>query len=432
MAAKSSLRRRILLGLLGFTALLSVAVIAQGFIVNEHVENLVWQTLLETELDHFIERSHNDPDYHWTDTAGVKLYDEHAPAQSTMPAQLRGLSPGVHDGIEVGDGEWVALVRDVEGHRVTLGLDISELETREFDMALTIAGSAITTLLVLSLLIALGVNRLMQPLSMLAERIARLRPDQPGQRVDVPHAASAELVVIADSLNDYLRRNERFVERERAFIDSASHELRTPIAVIAGATELALDQPDLPAPIRHQLGRIRRTSQDVERLISLLLALAKDPARLASASDRVALDQLLPEIVEDHRQLTRDKDLRLSLAPLPACAIVAPLPIVQAAIGNLLRNAIEHSDRGEILIRLQAPATVTIDDPGHGMTPEEISAIYARIARGGGDRDGGGIGLDLISRLCEHLGWTLSFESDVGRGTRTTLVLGGQSDAAPA
>ncbi|WP_231118285.1 sensor histidine kinase [Lysobacter silvisoli] len=422
--AKSSLRRRILLGLLGFTALLSVAVVAQGFIVNEHVENLVWQTLLESELDHFDERSRIDPHYHWTDTQSIKLYDSRSgPAP---PPSLRRLSPGVHDDMLVDGVEHVVLVRDSGGRRLTLSLDISELETREFDMALTIAGSAITTLLLLALLIGLGVNRLMRPLSTLAERIGGLRPDQAGQRVDVPHAASAELVVIADALNDYLRRHERFVERERAFIDSASHELRTPISVIAGATELALDQPELAAPVRHQLLRIQRTSQDVERLISLLLVLAKDPARLADASDAIALDQLLPEIVHDHRPLADAKDLRLSLAPLPPCEVVAPLPIVQAAIGNLLRNAIEHSDRGEIVVRLQAPATVIIDDPGHGMSPEEISAIYARIARGGGERDGGGIGLDLISRLCEHLGWRLRFDSDLGRGTRTTLDLGGR------
>ena len=66
----------------------------------------------------------------------------------------------------------------------------------------------------------------------------------------------------------------------------------------------------------------------------------------------MALDQLLPEIVEDHRHLTRGKDLALVLETMPACHIVAPLSIVQAAIGNLLRNAIENSDRGEIRIRL--------------------------------------------------------------------------------
>ena len=227
--------------------------------------------------------------------------------------------------------------------------------------------------------------------------------------------------MIADAVNGYLQRNERFVERERAFIDSTSHELRTPIAVIGGATELALAEPGVPAAARNHLLRIDRTARDVEQLVGLLLVLAKDPARLARISDRVALDQILPEIVADHGHLARDKDLELVIEPLPACEVTAPLIIVQAAIGNLLRNAIENSDRGTIRIRLQPDATVVIEDPGHGMSPEEISRIYARIARGGG-RQGGGIGLDLIARLCEHLGWELRIESDMGRGTVATLA----------
>src|SRR5690606_21578323 len=138
----------------------------------------------------------------------------------------------------------------------------------------------------------------------------------------------------------YLERHDRFVARERAFIDSASHELRTPVAVIAGATELALAHPGVPAPVRGQLARIRKTAADVEQLVSLLLVLAKDPARLAASSDRIQLDQLLPEVVDDHRRLADGKDLDIAMGPMAPCDIVAPMPIVQAAIGNLLRNAI--------------------------------------------------------------------------------------------
>lgn len=415
--ARSSLRQRILLGLFGYTALLSIAVVVQGFFVNEHAEHLVWTSLMNTEMDYFVERSRGDPDYRWSDTQALSLYDS---ATRPPPRELAALPPGVHDEVVVAGVEYVTLVRDVDGRRLTLALDIDDMEHREFDLALTIAGSAITTLLLLCVVIGWGVHRLVRPLTNMAQRIGSLRPNRAGERVEVPESASSELVVIAEAVNDYLQRNDRFVERERAFIDSASHELRTPISVIAGATEIALEHNDLPAGTRHQLNRIRRTSRDVEQLISLLLVLAKDPKRLSASSDRVALDHLLPEIVEDHRHLTRDKDLTLALAPLPPCEILAPLPIVQAAIGNLLRNAIENSDRGEIAIRLLDDATVVIDDPGHGMTPEEISAIYARVARGG--REGGGIGLDLISRLCEHLGWTLRFEK-AERGTRTTLSL---------
>lgn len=419
----TSFRRRILIGLFGYAVALTAAVGIHGYIFNERAEELVWQTLLDVELNHIVERSREDPDYRWVDSTSIALYDGRDP--QAVPPAFRVLGPGVHDDVVEGGVEHVVLVREVDGRNLVLALDITELEQGEFDTGLAVIASALALLAVLGLAIAWGTNRLVRPLTSLAARISGLRPDQPDQHVAIPDDANSELVVIADALNDYLERNDRFVERERVFIDTASHELRTPIAVITGASEIALQQQDVPPAVRGQLARIRRTARDVEQLISLLLVLAKDPARLSRISDTVALDQLLQEIVEDHRHLTLDKDLELSLAPMPAIEILAPLPIVQAAIGNLLRNAIENSDRGEIVISLHAPATVVIDDPGHGMTPEEISAVYARLARGGGDRGGMGIGLDLISRLCEHLGWRLDLSSDGTRGTTTVLTFGG-------
>lgn len=417
---RSGLRRRLLLGLFGYTLLLTIAVVAHGIISNERVEQLVWETLLTSELDHIVARLHSDPDYRWSNTPTLSLYDGSDPA--ALPPVLRGLPPGVHDEIPIDGRAHVALVRNVDGQPLVLALDIVALEAEEFELGLAIALSAAVLVALLGLATAWGVGRLLGPLTQMAERIAALRPDRHGQRIAVPGSASTELAVIATALNGYLERQEHFVERERAFIDSASHELRTPMAVIAGAAELALDHTDVSTPVRGQLGRIRKTAHNVEQLVSLLLVLAKDPARLAHSSDRVELDQLLAEVVEDHRHLTADKDLLLELVPPSPCEIVAPLPIVQAAIGNLLRNAIENSDRGRIMVQLEPDATVVIEDPGHGMSPEEISTIYARLARGPG-RDGGGIGLDLIARLCEHLGWRLSFEAGEGQGTRTTLSL---------
>src|SRR5690606_524863 len=116
--------------------------------------------------------------------------------------------------------------------------------------------------------------------------------------------------------------------------------------VIAGAAELAMATPAVPPEARAKLARIHRTTRDMERLLSLLLVLAKDPARLAQANDRILLDELLPEIVDDHRPLAAASGLAIELAPLPRCELVAPVPVVQAAIANLLRNAIENSDSG--------------------------------------------------------------------------------------
>jgi signal transduction histidine kinase len=420
MSRRSSLRKRVLLGLLAYVAFATAAVLAYGFIIQEQAERTLWHALLEAEFEHLLANTRRDAGYRWMDTETLALYSSRD--GRSMPLALADLEPGLYDEIVVDGQESVVLVRDEDGTRWALALDITDLERREAWLAATVLTAMLVMVVVLGLGIWWGVDRLLRPLREVAHGIGRLRPDHGAGRIEVDGSASTEVAVIADALNDYLHRNALFVERERAFIDSASHELRTPISVIAGAAELASAQPGMPPTAQHQLARIRRTSHEIERLIALLLVLAKDPQRLAYASDRIDLDQLLPEIVEDYRPMALEKGLTLALMPPPACEIVAPMPVVQAAIGNLLRNAIENSDSGEIAIRLQSGAVVEIVDPGHGMTPEEISTIYARMARGGG-REGTGIGLQLISRLCAHLGWRLDIASAPAQGTTARLEL---------
>lgn len=416
------LRARVTLWLVIYAALISLAVFIHGYIVNEQAEQLTWRSLLKSEMDHFVQRSAEDPHYHWTDTRTVQLYgdDDESPA----PPEFAHFGPGIHDGIEYRDRDKVLLVQDVKGRRLVLALDITQLQAHENNLGLWMLGSNIVAIVLLGLLVAWGLGKVVQPLSDMARGIHALRPDRPGQHIEVVAGASHEQVVIAEALNDYLQRNDAFVERERAFIDSTSHELRTPIAVIRGAGELALEQPGTPPAVRHQLLRIRQTAESVEQLVTLLLVLAKDPKRLEKSSDYVRLDELLPDILIDHRHLCADKDLELELAELPRCELFAPVAIMQVAIGNLLRNAIENSDRGSVRVSLQAPATVRIEDPGHGMSPEEISEIYRRMARGD-TRQGSGIGLDLLGRLCEHLGWKLQLDSATGQGTVATLDMRG-------
>lgn len=424
MSRPSSLSRRIGLGLLGYALLLTAAVLVHGVVVNETAERLVWQSLLNAELDHFLARRAADPTFQWSDTETLELHVY--PLEALPDVLLAGLPPGLHDEVEYQDRELVVQVRDVGDQRIVLALDISDLERQERRMAWAIMFSTAVLVVALALVAAWSVRRLVRPLSALKERIATLDPEDVADTLEAPKGSSIEIMVIVDALNAYLARNRAFVERERAFIDTASHELRTPVAVMAGAAELALAQPGLDPMVGGQLHRILHTARGVDRLVSLLLVLAKTPERLSSMADRVSLLQLVPEIIEDHRHLCEGKALELAFAPADGVEgeIVAPLIIVQAAIGNLLRNAIENSDRGTIRIGIEPGPVVVIEDPGHGMSPEEISRLYRELAKGG-RRDRGGIGLALIGRLCEHLGWQLSIDPAGAEGTRVRLDLAG-------
>lgn len=425
----ASLRRQVTIWLVMYAALLSVAVFVHGDIVNNQAEQATWRSLLQSELDHFIQRSDEDPRYRWTDTDNVHLYgDDDA---SPIPERFRGFGPGIHDGVMDEGRAKVLLVREVRGRQLVLALDITELEKHEQALGLWMLGSNVLSILILGALVAWGLGRVIKPMSDMAQRIRHLQPDRQGQTVESDRRASAEQVVITDALNDYLKRNDAFVEREKDFINSVSHELRTPIAVISGASEIGLSYPGTSAPVSHQLERIKQTAENVGELISILLVLAKDPARLTSTSDFLPLHELVADIIGDHRYLTASKDLEITFEARAEATIFAPMAIVQVVVGNLLRNAIENSGRGKIVVILSEPATLSIEDPGHGMSPEEISALYSRMARGEA-RQGNGIGLELIARLCGHLGWALNFSGSANGGTCVIVELGQSKLRAPS
>lgn len=416
------LHRRLVWWLLGYLALISLAVFSVGNYVHEHAEHSAWRALLNSELDSIVNHIEHDPHYRWQDSDTLRLY--RIDGGDKVPASLQTLHPGLHDGVLVQNRSSAVMVRETDNlGRLALVLDISDFHELEAFATRWVMLAGVVMIIVTALMASFGVGRLVRPLRSLAQRIDGLNPGAPGQRVQVDPRGSSELYVIADAVNDYLARNEQFVERERVFVSTASHELRTPIAVITGAAELALEQPGLPERARQQMQRVHRTAQGVEQLIQLLLVLAREPARLVALGERIALDELVPEIIEDHRHLMGDKDLQIALDGLARVEIVAPPAVVQAAIGNLLRNAIENSGRGSIHIQVSDRAVVTLQDPGHGMSPEEIAAVHARMARGHRNEQSG-IGLELIAKLCDHLGWALQIEPCTPRGTRVILDLG--------
>ena len=419
MMRRLDLARQITLGVVAYGVLLSVALFVQGLLVNEQAERMVWEAMLDTSMTDLQERRSHSGDFVWRNNGRLDFY--RLDTDGDVPERLRGLNPGLHDEVVFDDNEWVVLVREDHGERLALAMDIDGFEALEWRMLRPVVVSSFLFLLLLAVTVHFGVRLLVRPLRALAARIAALSPDRRGQRVGVPKHASVELEVIATALNGYLERNDEFVERERAFLDMASHELRTPVTVIRSAAQVALAAPDLAPEAARQLERIARTTREVEELVSMLLVLAKDPARMRKAEETLALHELLREIVENHRPLCEGKALQMVLGPIEPCLLMANESVVRVAIGNLVRNAIEHSDRGEIHIRLAHAGVVTICDPGHGMTPEEISALYTRMAKGN-DRSAG-IGLALIGRLGEHLGWDLRIEPNAPHGTCVRLNL---------
>lgn len=421
--SRRSLRSRIALGLLVYSLLLSGTVLLFGYLTNERIERVVLHSLLNAEVERFLEHRADNRRYPLprSGTLNGYLRPSTQAAAPTVPTSLLALTPGLYNDIPLGDRSVAVFIRDVGAERIYMTVETTAIESNEHILFGWIGFWALIGALTLMLVVHWLAGRLLRPVSEFTAAVDRLEPDSRDQRVLVADDAGLEVDTIAAAINRYLERIDGFILRERRFVDSVSHELRTPIAVIGGAADIMEGRNDLSEPARKTLRRIRQTVVEVEQLIAALLVLAKEPQRLRESGEICRLDELLPALLADHVHLTQGKALQLELGPVDASAVYAPARVVQIAIANLLRNAIEHSDRGVVQVSVQPAGVVRIEDSGHGMSPEEIGQFYTATARRSEERRGRGIGLELIRRLCEHLGWTLQLQPGTTQGTLAIL-----------
>lgn len=414
----TSLRARITAGLLLYAAVLSAALIAVGAFLNDHHERLVWMSLLGDVMVRDLRAAHlpagelNPPK--------VRLIDLDSPAAASLPAEVRRLGPGLYDDIDPENLPYAVLVRDVQGHRMAALIDISAQRAQERRLAdlldAVIAGG-------LALLMAATwwlAGRLLRPVSRLVDSVHALDPSRREQRL-VPGYRLQEIQVIEAAFNGYLQRLDGFVLREREFIDTASHELRTPISVISGAAQLLEAEP-LAADGRRALQRIRLTTEAMQDTLAALLHLAKEPSSPAALAP-LALDAWLPDLIADYRPLLEGRPLTLEVGPIePAAVRVAPA-IAAMIFGNLLRNAIEHTQAGRLEVALRG-GVFSIDSRGEPLDAAAVARLYRSLALAeAGRAQGAGLGLYLVRQLCERLGWVLAYAHSEAGDLQVSLDL---------
>jgi signal transduction histidine kinase len=258
-----------------------------------------------------------------------------------------------------------------------------------------------------------------RPVSRLAAEVSALRPDREGILLRAQFD-DHEIGLIAEAIDGYQVRIRRLVERERNFTDDASHELRTPLAVILSAMPLLEEEHALSAPGRERLERIARAARQMHAMIEALLFLAREDG--GWRAEPCALEDVVEDLARTWHRAAEDKGLTLICEVDEPQVIAAPPGIAACVIGNLLANAVQHTQDGQVRIALRGKE-ILIEDSGPGIPLSDRQRIFERRYRG--TRSAGmGIGLHLVQRICERLGWSIKVDTAAGGGTRFTVHAG--------
>jgi two-component system, OmpR family, sensor kinase len=274
-------------------------------------------------------------------------------------------------------------------------------------------------------------TRSLRPLGWMAEQARNITGSNLETRIKIGNAAE-ELAVLVTSFNELLSRLDQSFETMRRFVADASHELRTPIAVIRGEADVALSQERTPAEYRESLGIILDEARRLSRLVDDLLNLARaDAGHVQLQTHDFYLNELLGDCCRSVQGLANSRGLKLECLPGSDLQFSGDEQLLRRLVINLLDNALRYTPSGgKVTAALDAGSAsvrLRISDTGIGIAPDDAARVFERFYRAGEARSrqngGVGLGLAIVRWIAESHRGTVECASHPGQGSTFIVTL---------
>lgn len=275
--------------------------------------------------------------------------------------------------------------------------------------------SAVIVTLIACLVAWMIGRRTTRPLKELAELVDGVAPELIPNKF-AKQFPNNEVGILARTLEQTFHRIGLALEREKCFTRDVSHELRTPLAVIKNATELLESQQAQNNEDKRLALRIAEASEKMEKTVYTLLMLAREE-NTSAGKENIKLMAVIEQSVLDNSALLGTKQVDINISDSCNIQVNAQSGMLKVLLDNLLSNAFQYTDFGEVNISF-IDNTLVVEDTGPGIEPS-ISSSVTEPAIKGAKSTGFGFGLSIVKRLCEHQSWQLAVTSN--NGTRITV-----------
>ncbi|WP_110969840.1 sensor histidine kinase [Pseudomonas huaxiensis] len=331
-----------------------------------------------------------------------------------IPPEFRGLKAGMHS-VQINGRSARILIAEDRGERYAVIDDRSDYLSIEFISMIAVGVSFLAAIILAVIIGRANASRVILPLTKLAKAVQDgwASGKLPGLE------ATDEIGILARAIED---RNERLLsalQRERYFTADVSHELRTPLTIMIGSAEVLHSRLREHPELQLMAERIRRNASATALQVGALLKLAQSPE--TSARVPINLRSLVAHEVDRYRPLLRGKQVELSFRANGDVHVEAVPELVSIAVGNLIRNACQYTNEGKIDVCL-LDESITIRDTGLGIPQKVRERLFDRFNRGEQDSSSGtGIGLSIVKRVVNYLGWEITLDAVDGPGCMFTI-----------
>lgn len=410
--ARVSLRRRVALAYTVLGLVLSLLFAVATMFITEDYEHILVDEILRGQADDYALRLAANPATVLPQTHRLSGYLLHADGSGNIPAEFAALDPGTHEsddpareGIHIG-------VFDTDQGRLYFVIDLSDIERLERHLAWFLVGVVVLGTGVAGWLGWLLAGGTVAPVRRLAEAVDAL-PTQPHASDLAGTVSDDELGRLAASIDRYQVRLVEADAQQRRFFADASHELRTPIAVVRGAAELLLDETTLPAATRRVLQRLDRGVREVTDLLDVVLDLAR---RREPVIETVAADSLLQEAAASLQEAGAHPQLHIEIEASGAWRV--PRRESLLVLRGVLRQLLPPDSHGRLLLRGEGDLLEMSYVAADGSEPP---------AREAPQRSDNGLAVTLLGRLADALDWRFEDPTFAMAARRVRIRLPGAS-----
>lgn len=232
-----------------------------------------------------------------------------------------------------------------------------------------------------------------------------------------------ELTQLSEAFNSMLEELEKNFEAEQQFTANASHELRTPVAVIQAQCEYALENEYDPEQLKGIIRVVQKQGYRMEKLIETLLILTRIEQHTAHyPKEKVNLTSLIEQSCEDRRRM-QEKGICLHTEIQPEIQMIGNGELLYLMMNNLLQNGYRYGKQdGNVWVALKKQdghAVLTVRDDGIGISEKELPHIWERFYQRDPSRSGKGmgLGLSLVKLIVEYHDGVIEVSSVEGEGT---------------
>jgi two-component system sensor histidine kinase TctE len=310
----------------------------------------------------------------------------------------------------------------------TVAVRVAESTEARDAMAARMDADATTTLLALTaaaaVCVVFGVRRGLRPLLRLRDEI-RARDENDLAPIDVGQVP-AEVAPLLDAINLQLRRQRSINDAHRRFVADASHQLKTPLAVLKMQADLALAQAD-PARMRRHVQELHDGVESTTRVVHQLLTLLRSDPLSLHAQEAVDLAEVAREATFELLPLALAKGVDVAFDGAGAVAVVAHEVLLHELVANLVDNAIQFTPAGgHVAVLVGAGdgdgALLRVADDGPGIPDSERAKVFTRFYRApGSSGDGCGLGLAIVRQIADRYGAVVTLDAAAGGGLSVTV-----------